>query len=151
MKQKIAKFIATFCFVGLAPVAPGSFGTLAGVFICVALAQHLLWYCVLFLMVTTVGIWASQETEMALGEKDPGCVVIDEVAGIMVTFFMIPLNLPVLIVGYFVFRAFDMFKIYPANRLEAMGGGVGIMTDDLLAGLYANLTLQSALFLSKIF
>ena len=150
MKNFIVKMCSTFFFVGFAPVAPGSFGTLAGVVVCLALYNHWIVYSIVFLVLTVIGVWSAQETETLLGKKDPGCVVIDEVVGIMVTFFMIPFSWPIIIVGYFLFRAVDMFKIYPANRLETMGGGVGIVADDLLAGLYANLILQAALFLNKI-
>jgi phosphatidylglycerophosphatase A len=96
-------------------------------------------------VVLVVGFYASGKTEEALGEHDPSCVVIDEVAGIMIAFFLLPLNLPVLITAFFLFRAFDMFKIYPANRFESLKGGLGIMADDIVAGLYANILMQIAI------
>lgn len=148
--KKLAELLATFFYVGCFPVAPGSLGTLAGLGLCVVLEEARVIYVLTFLVLTVLGVWSAEVVEQDCQQKDPGCVVIDEVAGIMVTFFLIPLSVPVLCVGYFLFRAFDMFKVYPANRIEAAGGGIGIMADDLIAGLYANLVLQTALFLNKI-
>ena len=70
--------------------------------------------------------------------------MIDEVAGMMVSLFMLPLSWPVMLVGFFLFRAFDMFKIFPANKFEDMGGASGIMMDDIMAGIYTNIVLQVA-------
>ena len=83
--------------------------------------------------------------EAMVGRKDPGCVVIDEVAGVLIAFFLLPPVPNVLWTAFFLFRAFDMFKIYPANRFEACKGGTGIMMDDIIAGIYTNLVMHAAL------
>jgi len=85
-----------------------------------------------------------------MGQKDPSCVVIDEVSGIMIAFFMLPMVWPVSIITFFLFRAFDMFKIYPVNKFEEMKGGTGIMMDDIIAGLYTNITMQIAIRLAQV-
>ena len=150
MKVRFAKALATFFYVGEFPVAPGTLASAVGILLVACSFHDLRIYVALTFAITAVGIWACDVTEKAVGKKDPGCCVIDEVAGIMVSFFLVPLSWPVVVTGFFLFRAFDMFKIYPANKLEDMGGGFGIMADDLAAGLYTNLVLQIAIRLAHI-
>jgi len=90
-------------------------------------------------VVTSAGVWAATRVERLQGSKDPGKVVIDEVAGQLITFLFIPFVAPwwVILTGFFLFRAFDIWKPYPIRRLEALESGLGIMADDVLAGLYA--------------
>lgn len=146
----LAKLISTVLFLGYFPVASGTLASaLAVVF--VLLLRNAPWfvYVGITFLIVVIGIWASQITEEDLKKKDPSCVVIDEVAGILISFFLIPLSWPVVIVGFFLFRAFDMFKIPPADRLEEEGGGRGIMLDDVMAGVYTNIVLHSSIFLSQ--
>jgi phosphatidylglycerophosphatase A len=95
----------------------------------------------LIAVVTVVGVWASGRAARYFGREDPGPVVIDEVAGQLVTFAGTGVGLTGVLAGFVLFRAFDVIKPWPASRLEALPGGFGIMADDLMAGLYANLTL----------
>ena len=88
---------------------------------------------------------ASGSIEKLLNQKDPGMVVIDEVVGVMIALWGLPMIWPVMICGFFLFRAFDMFKIYPINKLEAQPAGWGIMLDDCMAGVYTNIILRVAL------
>jgi phosphatidylglycerophosphatase A len=145
---KIARLIATFFYAGIFPVASGTFASAVAVLIVLDLYRQPWLYVAVMIVVTVVGIWASGVTEKAVGKKDPSIVVIDEVAGVMVSFFLVPLSWPVVLSGFFLFRAFDMFKIYPCNKLEEQGGGWGIMADDLFAGLYTNIVLQLAVRLA---
>ena len=94
-----------------------------------------------FVVVTLVGTWAAHVAEAAVGGKDPGAIVIDEVAGMTLSVLTLPLTVPVLLAGFVLFRVFDIVKPYPAGRLQALTGGVGVMIDDLIAGLYALLVL----------
>jgi phosphatidylglycerophosphatase A len=96
-----------------------------------------------FLVVTLVGTWAAHVAEPMLGEKDPGAIVIDEVAGMTLSVLWLPLTVPVLLAGFVLFRIFDVVKPFPANRLQALRGGVGVMIDDLVAGLYALVVLMA--------
>jgi phosphatidylglycerophosphatase A len=89
--------------------------------------------------ITYLGIWAATRTEKITGRKDPGIVVVDEVAGQLITFLFLPWDSPawLLVVGFFLFRLFDIWKPYPIRRLESLESGLGIMADDVLAGIYA--------------
>lgn len=98
---------------------------------------------VFFLAVTIVGTWAAHVVERALGDKDPGVIVVDEVAGMTLSVLALPLTLPVLLVAFVLFRIFDVVKPFPANRAQALSGGFGVMIDDLIAGLYTLLVLMA--------
>jgi phosphatidylglycerophosphatase A len=93
----------------------------------------------LTLALSLAGVWAATRTEGLLGRKDPGVVVIDEVAGQLMSFLFVPAGAGkwAIVVGFLAFRAFDIWKPYPIRRLEALRSGLGIMADDLLAGAYA--------------
>ena len=143
----LALSIATFG-VGYLPLIPGTFGSLVsvGIFLVFTLfltGTALFALVLLFtLAVTFAGIWAASRTEELAGRKDPGKVVVDEVAGQMLAllpltvFGLQPLTRGV-IVSFILFRLFDIFKPYPAGRFERLKGGYGIMCDDLVAGGYA--------------
>jgi phosphatidylglycerophosphatase A len=92
--------------------------------------------------VTLVGIWAGGRAERLVGKKDPGIIVIDEVAGMMVSVLFLPLTVPVLIAAFFLFRLFDIWKPFPAHGSQAIPGGLGVMLDDLIAGAYALVILM---------
>ena len=98
-----------------------------------------------------LGIMTTGIMEKRMNQKDPGCLVIDEVVGVMIALWGLPLIWSVMICGFFLFRAFDMFKIYPINKLEAQPGGWGIMLDDCLAGVYTNIILRIALRCAGLF
>ena len=123
--------------MGRAPLAPGTVAS--------ALTAAALWLLQLSPLVLTgvgvlvivVGTWAADEAERALGRKDPGAIVVDEVAGMIVSVLGVPLTWPVLAAGFLLFRVFDVVKPFPANVSQRLGGGVGVMIDDLIAGAYA--------------
>jgi phosphatidylglycerophosphatase A len=95
-------------------------------------------YLLLVTVVVLVGIWAATRAEPLLGRKDPGVVVVDEVAGQLITFLFVPAGAPwwLIAAGFVTFRVFDIWKPYPIRRLEALESGLGIMADDVLAGAY---------------
>ena len=137
----IALAIAT-CGVGYLPLAPGTFGSLVGVGIFWLLVRvNPLVIVVAILAVTFAGIWAGSRVEQVSGRKDPGKVVVDEVAGQMIALFPLTLfprwSTGAVILSFILFRFFDIVKPYPANRLQDLDGGMGIMFDDLVAGVYA--------------
>jgi phosphatidylglycerophosphatase A len=92
---------------------------------------------VAFVVVTLVGIWAAEHAERALGTKDPGAIVIDEVAGMTLSVLVVPLTVPVAVLAFLLFRVFDIVKPAPARQSQVLPGGAGVMIDDLIAGLYA--------------
>lgn len=129
--------MATLAGVGRAPVAPG---TVASAVVAVALwlAQPApLARLVALVLVVAVGTWASHEAEPVIGGKDPGAIVVDEVAGMMLAVAAAPLTPGALAAGFLLFRLFDVVKPFPANTLQRVRGGAGVMLDDLVAGLYA--------------
>ena len=93
-------------------------------------------------VVLVLGIWSASVAERTLNMKDPGPVVIDEVLGMLMTLALLPLSMTGVIVGFLLFRVFDVIKPFPAGRLEALHGGTGIMLDDAVAGLYAYVSLR---------
>ena len=150
MTRRLIQLMATFFYIGYLPLAPGSMASLAGAVICFLLRSSPYFYFLLFVIVSAVGFTVSGRMEKLQNDKDPSCVVIDEVAGCFIAFFMLPASWPVFITAYFLFRAFDMFKIYPANRLETLEGSRGIMLDDLIAGVYTNLVMHAALWIRNV-
>ena len=151
MRNFLVKSIATVFGVGYFPAAPGTAATAVGVIIAYYLGNNAVVYTLLLLVLLSLGIIASGLLEKQLNEKDPGIVVIDEVVGVMIALWGLPLMWSVMIIGFFLFRAFDMFKIYPINRLESQPGGWGIMLDDCLAGVYTNIILHIALRCAGLF
>ena len=132
---------------GLAPVAPGTFGSLPGLLLgwsLVVLGGQLA-LAIGIVIVVVAGTWAAHGLSARLGLKDPGVIVVDEIAGQMLTLVGIQLSAPVLAAAFVLFRAFDVLKPPPARQLEALPGGFGIMADDLAAAVYANLALRAAL------
>ncbi len=95
-------------------------------------------------VVTLVGIWASSRVERVLGRKDPGVIVIDEVAGMLLSVILLPRTFPVLITAFLLFRLFDVWKPFPARESQALTGGMGVMVDDLVAGLYTLVLVMGA-------
>lgn len=150
MMTLLAKTIGSFCGVGFIPAAPGTAATAVGLGLAYLLKDNVGLYGAVTLVLFLVGVAASGHLEKKLHVKDPGLVVIDEVVGILIAMAGISFNWPVAICGFFLFRAFDMFKIYPINKLEQIPGGLGIMLDDCLAGVYTNIVLAIAIRWSGI-
>ena len=94
--------------------------------------------------VVVVGIWASHRVEAVLERKDPGVIVIDEVAGMMVSVALLPRTPAVLLCAFFLFRLFDIWKPFPAREAQALRGCFGVMVDDLIAGVYALVLVMGA-------
>jgi phosphatidylglycerophosphatase A len=140
----LALAIAT-CGVGYLPLMPGTFGSLVGVAIFLALTRVaagsilLVAALVSILIFTFAGIWAGSRTEELSGRKDPGKIVVDEVAGQLIALFPLVFalwSMKTVMVSFILFRFFDIVKPYPAGRFERLKGGLGIMCDDLVAGVY---------------
>ena len=136
----LALAIAT-CGVGYLPLMPGTFGSLVGVGIFLLLSRTAAGLVVSIVAITFAGIWAGSRTEELAGRKDPGKIVVDEVAGQLIAtlplVFLRPWSIAAVMVSFVLFRFFDIVKPYPANRLQDLEGGMGVMCDDLVAGVYA--------------
>ncbi len=134
---------------GLSPVAPGTAGTLVAIPLYLALAQLAWpWYLALVAGGFCVGIWLCGYTSKALGEHDHGGIVWDEIVGFWVTMIAAPANWAWILLGFVLFRIFDILKPWPVRVADRkIPGGLGIMFDDLLAGLYALAGVQLALLI----
>jgi phosphatidylglycerophosphatase A len=139
--------LATCLGIGYAPVAPGTFGSLAGLAIWALLPGSLPIQSAAIFLSFAAGAWAGSAAERHFRATDPGPVVIDELMGMLVTLFMNPVGWWGAMLGFLWFRFFDIVKPYPANRLERLPGGVGIMADDFVAAVYANVALRISLAL----
>jgi phosphatidylglycerophosphatase A len=137
--------IATGCGVGYVPFAPGTFGSLLGLLVWSAIGPSLLPQLMAIGLLLIVGAWSGSVAERHFKATDPGPVVVDEVLGMLVTLLAVPVGWGAVLIGFFVFRLFDVIKPYPANRLERLPGGLGMMADDLMAAVYANLVLRAVL------
>lgn len=146
--SRFAACLATAGYVGYIPIAPGTFGSAVGlaVYAAVRWSDSIIAEVVVLLVVMVMGLWAADVVEKKLG-KDPGVVVIDEVLGMLVTLAFINASVSAAVAGFFLFRLFDVIKPYPAGHLEHLRGGPGIMLDDAMAGVYANLALRGLIAL----
>jgi len=143
--------VATLCGAGRFPFAPGTAGTLAALPLA-ALAAHFLttWgFAAATVALALVGVWAAGRAAPILGQKDPGAIVIDEAAGLCVSLLGMPLGWGTLCGAFLLFRTMDVLKPPPAARSEHLPGGWGIVVDDLVAGLYANLSLRILIVLGS--
>lgn len=129
--------VATVGGAGYARVAPGTVGSGVAVLLLWLVPFSRAGLVVFFAAVIVAGTWAAQRAERILGVKDPGAIVIDEVAGMTLAVVTFPLTAPVLGVGFVLFRLFDITKPFPARASQRIAGGAGVMLDDLVAGLYA--------------
>jgi phosphatidylglycerophosphatase A len=146
---RLAVFIATVGYCGYFPFAPGTVGSAAGlvVYLLVWWSQSPIVEVGLIAGVYAVGIWAGTVAERYFGGIDPGPVVIDEVLGMLITLAFMPVGLMTAIAGFVLFRIFDIIKPFPAGRFERLHGGLGVMSDDAMAAVYANLSLRLVVYL----
>lgn len=165
-KPRFSLFIATACGLGYLPKVPGTWGSLAGVLIYFLIRKQFhaalatKWVsigpfnlqvpvfiaCIVAAAVVFGGVWVSTQVARHAGIKDPQFVVVDEVSGQMLTylFALAPANWKYLLLGFILFRVFDIWKPFPARQAESLPGGWGIMADDWVAGIYAAICLWLA-------
>jgi phosphatidylglycerophosphatase A len=132
---------------GIGYVEKGA-GTIAAAFVCIVIGYFSsrmedlsLLLLATSLLLAVIGSWSSHQCEKIWGE-DSNRIVVDEVFGMAITLLFIPLNYKTIIIGFILFRLFDIFKPLYIRKMEKFGGGIGVMADDLLAGIYANILLQ---------
>ena len=147
--QQTVLFFSTGFYSGYIPFAPGTFGTLTALPLC-----YLLSICssgggaVIIIAFILLAIWLADSSEKLINKKDPGCIVIDEIAGMLVTLAGLPFNFFTVVMGFFLFRLLDIFKPFPIRYLERkIPGGAGIVVDDIVAGIIANITLRIIVYL----
>lgn len=149
MGKKLNSFIATSGGIGYLPLAPGTWaaGALAILwfFVCQKFPDTIIWQVLLACLLFIGGVYFSGKL-ISDKEKDPSYVVIDEVAGMAVTLLFIPLAWQNFVVGFILFRFFDILKPLGIKKMEKMRKGWGIMLDDILAGIYSNIALHLLIF-----
>ena len=152
LKSNVIMFLATGFYAGNIPVAPGTFGTIAGLIPCFFLSLQdilpALIYTVLFILTS---IWVAGCAEKILDKQDPGRIVIDEVAGIMVTLLGHNFDFATVVSGFAIFRCLDILKPFPVSYVEKrLSGGLAVVCDDVAAGIFSNILLTGILWLTGI-
>jgi phosphatidylglycerophosphatase A len=147
ISRYIILFIAQGAYAGKIPYAPGTMGTF------VAVGLYLLTrgispshYVVLCVLLCGIGIWTAHKAERILGCTDCPSIVIDEIAGFFIAMAWVPAGWGFLIAGFILFRFFDIVKPWPLDDLQGLRGGLGVMMDDIGAGIYTNMVLQIAAY-----
>jgi phosphatidylglycerophosphatase A len=146
---RLAVFLATAGYAGYFPFAPGTVGSAVGLAV-----YALVWWSgspvvegALIVALFGAGVWAGTTAEQFFGGIDPAPVVLDEVVGMLITLAFIPVGWSAALAGFFLFRAFDVVKPWPARSLERLHGGFGVMADDAMAAVYANVSLRLVMWL----
>lgn len=154
-KEKSVMFLATGCHTGNIPFIPGTIGSIAGLPLCLLISR--INQSVAFgftLIFISLAVWIAHDAEKILKKKDPdcndpGCIVIDEIAGIIIALFGLPFNLISVAAGFVLFRILDIWKPFPIRLLEkSLPGGLGIVMDDVAAGIASNLILRIVFILT---
>ncbi|OIO34421.1 MAG: hypothetical protein AUJ70_01110 [Candidatus Omnitrophica bacterium CG1_02_40_15] len=142
MKNRLCKIIASVFYIGYLPVAPGTLGSLASLVLYYFICHDALIMAAVILIVVILGFMTAGRVEKVFGEKDPEEIVIDEFAGMLISLYRLPPTMGYVVTGFLLFRFFDIVKPKPINSLEKLKGSTGIMLDDIIAGVYANMILQ---------
>jgi phosphatidylglycerophosphatase A len=148
MRNFLIKFTVTFIGVGYLPFMPGTFASLSGIIIVYILRGRLDAYIGVTAILLSLGLFLGREAEKIFKRKDPPQVVIDEVAGMLISLAFLPLSGILAITGFLLFRILDTLKPFPAGRIQGLHGGMGIMADDIVAGFYTNIILQAVVRLT---
>jgi phosphatidylglycerophosphatase A len=146
---RAALALATCFGLGYSPIAPGTVGSAVGLLAWVVLPGSIAVHAAAMVVLFAAGSWSGSVAERHFKATDPPPVILDEVLGMLVTLFMNPVGWMGAAGGFVLFRIFDIVKPYPANRLEKLHGGVGVMADDFMAAIYANLALRAMLALGN--
>jgi len=142
--DRLALVIASVAGAGYSPLVPGTAGSLVTLVAVWFLPFTPLTLAGTLVTVTVIGTWAAHRVERALGRKDPSIIVIDEVAGMLMSVLLLPRTIPVLVTAFLLFRLFDIWKPFPAHESQALSGGLGVMLDDLVAGAYTLILVLGA-------
>lgn len=138
-KGTTLKAFTSVFFLGYAPIASGTFGSMPAIIVAWWLRSSPLYALLLAAILFVLAVAASDRVAKSLGRQDPSEITIDEFVGMLIAFLWHPMTPLSIIVIFVLYRLFDIFKPFPARQLEGLPGGLGIMTDDVVAGVYANL------------
>jgi len=140
--RKLIKTITSFFYIGHSPFMPGTLGSLAGLLVYFVVKDKLPIYTFSMLFLFALGILFSSEAERIYKRKDAQMIVLDEACGMMLSLFLVPYNPWIMLLGFILFRAFDILKPPPAKAIEKFSGAFGVMFDDIIAAIYTNFILQ---------
>ncbi|MFH1888629.1 MAG: phosphatidylglycerophosphatase A [Candidatus Omnitrophota bacterium] len=138
----IIRTISTFFYVGYLPLMPGTFASIAALFVFYSVKENNFIYALLTLGLIILGFLVSGRAERVFDRKDSPLIVIDEVCGMLLSLIFIPYDIKLVISAFILFRILDILKPYPARRVQNLSGSIGIMGDDIIAALYTNVILQ---------
>jgi phosphatidylglycerophosphatase A len=149
----LQKTIASLFFIGYFPLMPGTIGSAVVVLglwylqfrTHLVISPQMWWIAIIAFSALSIGV--SSNPKENFRSEDPPQVIIDECAGQFIAFFLIPLTLNTLLLGFLLFRFFDIVKPFPIYKMEELDGGVGITMDDIMAGVFANISLMAILFI----
>ena len=150
MIDRLCKMIASVFYIGYLPVAPGTLGSLAAVLLYYFICRNTIMMSAVILVIIILGFVTSGRMEKIFGEKDPGEIVIDEFSGMLISLYRMPPTMGYVVAGFLLFRFFDIVKPRPIKNLEKLKGSLGIMSDDIMAGIYANMILQVVYILNLL-
>lgn len=138
------KVVSSVFYIGYFPVAPGSMGSFAALFLYFFIKDSPLFMGLSIFICLMLGFLTSGRAEDLFGGKDSSEIIIDEFTGMLISLYLLPATMGYVVSAFLLFRFFDIVKPRPINLLENLDGGIGIMADDIMAGVYANLILQAA-------
>ena len=147
MLRKFAYIIATGFGSGYAPLIPGTAGSLLALIIYIFIPYGSLFWLAVIIVTFFTGVWSAGVVESDRG-KDAGLIVIDEFTGQWISLIFLPANIYIYLSSFILFRILDIVKPFPANKSQELPGGWGVMTDDVIAGIYTNIVLQIILLIS---
>ena len=150
MRDRLYKMIASVFYIGYLPVAPGTLGSLAAIILYYVICHSTIVMAIVIVLVIILGFITSGRVEKMFGEKDPGEIVIDEFAGMLISLYRLPPTMGYVVTGFLLFRFFDIVKPKPISSLEKLKGSLGIMSDDIIAGVYTNIILQAIYILNLL-
>lgn len=145
LRKKLTEIIASCFYIGYIPGAPGTYGSLFALLI---ISQfNIITKNIGVIFFIAIGLIFSTLMEKHTGKKDDQRIVIDEFVGMLITFYFVEPKLSYLIIGFILFRLYDIYKPYPIKKIQKLPSGWGIMLDDILAGVYSRIILQMIIFL----
>jgi len=151
MRDRFYRMIASVFYTGYLPVAPGTLGSLSALILYYFICRNAVIMAAAILIAIILGFITTGKVEKMFGEKDPGEIVIDEFAGMLITLYRIPPSMGYVVTGFLLFRFFDIVKPKPIKDLEKLKGSLGIMSDDIVAGIYANILLQAIYIINLLY
>lgn len=145
LSDKTSLILATLFGIGYMPLCPGTASALVALLLFLLIKNQIIFF-LLTIAVLIISFPAAEQAEKIFKVKDCKKIVIDDFLGMLITYLFIPHDIRFILAGFFLFRMFDMLKIPPADKIENLGGAKGIVGDDLVAGVYANIALQIVRF-----